>query len=193
MVNSANFTRGFVKRVQTVSFALGFEARRLPRITRRQRLPRSNEDSAPGWVIEVIGPSAVGKSTFLTYLRETSAPEDEFLVLPRKFRVQRRSLSKNRWTESDRRWLDLWTLHQAVRGRDWIHPCDLDVEDSKVLRDERTIRTYESLRPLVVDHSLALFFNKALRSCAVDDEDLFDDLMSRRVVVVCLAEPTTVL
>jgi energy-coupling factor transporter ATP-binding protein EcfA2 len=193
MVNSMKFTRRLVKRVRTVSFALGFEARRVPRIPRRQRLPRSDGDPAPGRIIELIGPSAIGKSTFLEHLHETSASEDEFLVLPRKFRVQCRSLSKNRWNDSDRRWLDLWTCRQEIKGLPRIHPCDDSGEASKILRDERRIRTLQVSRSFVIDHSLAQFFSNELRSYAVDNEELFDDLMHRRAIVVCCADPTIIL
>jgi hypothetical protein len=185
--------RGLYPRLRSALFALGIEARRVPRLARFDRQLRTDGSSATGWIIELVGSSAVGKSTFVEYLRETARPEDAFVVLPRKFRVHRRSKSKAQWNESDRRWLDLWARHQEINEFPWIDPCEIDTQKSRVLRDERTIRTFEALRPLVVDHSLALFFHTTLRSLAEDRGDLFDDLLSRRVVIVCRADPAVIL
>jgi hypothetical protein len=55
------------------------------------------------------------------------------------------------------------------------------------------MRTLKASRPFVIDHSLALFFSHELRSFADDNVELFDDLMARRVIVVCHADPTIIL
>lgn len=184
--------RGLYQRLRSALFAVGVEVRRVPRLARSDRRSQTDGPSPTSWIIELVGSSAVGKSTFVEYLRKTASPTDEFLVLPRKFRVQHRSLSKTQWNESDRRWLDLWARHQEIKDLSWIHPCELDAEDSKVLRDERTIRTLGASRSLVVDHSLALFFSNALRAFADDRVELFDDLLSRRVVIVCRADSSVI-
>jgi len=193
MKDFSSLVRSVVQRVQSVSFTLGFELRRVPRLTQRDELPPFERISAGRSIIELIGTSGVGKSEFLKYLQETSTLEDEFLVLPRKFRVQFRPLSKHRWNESDRRWLELWAQNRQIKGLPPVHPCDLDAEGAKALRDERTMRNLETSHHLIVDHSLALFFNRALRACADNHRELFDDLMFRRAVVVCRADPITIL
>ncbi len=193
MRSVSSSTKSLVERIRELSFALGFESRRVPRITRRDRLARSQVPRASGLTIELIGTSAVGKSMFLEHLRKTSSHSDEYAVLRRMFRVQRRSLSKSRWTESDQQWLDLWALNQEIEGHSWVHPCDLDSEHSRFLRDGRMIQSLQASRPLVVDHSLSHFFGRALRACQGVNEELFAELMHQRVVVVCRADPTIIL
>lgn len=141
--------------------------------------------------VEFVGPAAVGKTTLLNYLAQ-SRPTDSDWSWESELEstTEWRPLSQ----AAEDALADLVTrvVADALRPDNAAAlPHELRML-ANVLERERRLRSYESSRIVVIDHSLVHFYARLMPDIEREAPNSLRELLRRRAVVHCTASPSVI-
>lgn len=183
--------RTFTQRGNRLLNLIGLAIVRVPRPSGTPPASMATKADKTSWIIELVGPSGIGKSTFLQYLMDTSSELDDYLCLTGSIRLT--TANRARRKNHDPMWTRLLDELALRESADSGNPSRIERERRelrrRVLQQETALRFEMDFDRIVVDHSLVYFFRTYFRNLHVSDRALFWFAMSNRAVVVCHVTP----
>lgn len=172
---------------------LGLRVSLEPMIDTLFQSPQVAQGTHRGSIVEFVGPTCVGKSTFLRHLRLTNDENDNFSFLGERRRIRSEGSLRRRIGNADPAWKLLWELQfeatnstSGVTRHGAVSPTDIR---RHCLLREMAIRSLLTSETLLIDHSLTFFFRNYLRPAHLHDPEAFAKLMSGRCLAICTADP----